>query len=401
MPQRMRRVSILLFFLAMLGINGCTGDTGGAINTAEKPEGGYLPTQDNYYGVAVVDQDDAWVVGQRGVVLHLTEGGRNVEAQETGLRNAWYSASFVDAQDGLISGEYGTIMRTRDGGKTWQRLSVDIPVPKEEVLVMGVDPTKDNVEMREAALPHIFSLARAETNPPYIWGVGERGTIVHSSNGGESWENLSLGHDVMLNGVYFVSETEGWIVGEFGTIIHTTDGGRTWEDQTEVLGLPKYLEPGVSDEEAYLASIPELHLEDLYFYDVGFNNPLEGYIVGLSGFLLQTSDGGKTWHYTHGDTYDHLFKIALANQQQGIVSGAVGTILTGGSEKKWKPLEDVQEHVYTWLRDVDFAPDGVFGVASGGNGTILITEDAGSKWGAVPRETLQMAGVRARTQPES
>ena len=401
MLQRLRPVFALPLLLVILGISGCMEDTGEAINTAEKPEGKYLPTQDNYYGVAVVDQDNAWVVGQRGVVLHLTEGGRNVEAQETGLRNAWYSASFVDAQDGLISGEYGTIMRTRDGGKTWRRLSVDIPVRKEEVLVMGVDPTKDNVELREAALPHVFSLTRAKTNPLYIWGVGEWGTIVHSSNGGESWENLSLGSDVMLNGVYFVNETEGWVVGEFGTILHTTDGGRTWEDQTEVLGLPRYLEPGVSDEEAYLASIPELHLEDLYFYDVGFANPLEGYVVGLSGFLLQTSDGGKTWHYTHGDTYDHLFKIALANQKTGVVSGAVGTILTGGSEKKWTPLEDVQEHVYTWLRDVDFAPDGVFGVASGGNGTILITEDAGSKWGAVSREALQMAGVRARTQPGS
>jgi len=41
------------------------------------------------------------------------------------------------------------------------------------------------------------------------------------------WQN-PLPQGNWLNDVMFVNETTGWAVGDRGTIIHTTDGGQSW-----------------------------------------------------------------------------------------------------------------------------------------------------------------------------
>ena len=86
---------------------------------------------------------------------------------------------------------------------------------------------------------------------------------------GATWEDRSLGKDITLNAVTFVDEKEGWIVGEFGTILHTSDGGETWQRSEEITGLPPYAED-VTEEVALRVGIPPLSKDDLYIFDVSF-----------------------------------------------------------------------------------------------------------------------------------
>ena len=45
------------------------------------------------------------------------------------------------------------------------------------------------------------------------------------------WQNPKpQGND--LNDVQFFNNQEGWAAGDYGTIMHTTDGGVTWEFQS-------------------------------------------------------------------------------------------------------------------------------------------------------------------------
>ena len=50
----------------------------------------------------------------------------------------------------------------------------------------------------------------------------------YSYDGGATWTNQmgSLGSTTMFKGVYFVNSTTGWVVGENGTILKTTTGGQ-------------------------------------------------------------------------------------------------------------------------------------------------------------------------------
>src|SRR4030095_15978565 len=67
--------------------------------------------------------------------------------------------------------------------------------------------------------------------PTEGWAVGDRGTILHSNNGGVLWEQVQIDAIEELLGVDFVSSQQGWIVGARGTILHTNDGGQSWHLQ--------------------------------------------------------------------------------------------------------------------------------------------------------------------------
>jgi photosystem II stability/assembly factor-like uncharacterized protein len=66
----------------------------------------------------------------------------------------------------------------------------------------------------------------------HAWIVGRPGSLVlHTWDGGRSWQAQQTGQPLPLHGVHFVNQQQGWAVGELGTILATRDGGRTWKAQ--------------------------------------------------------------------------------------------------------------------------------------------------------------------------
>jgi photosystem II stability/assembly factor-like uncharacterized protein len=370
--------AVLMFSLSCL--SGC--EHGGAdadvverLNAAGKSKAGIFPDREDYYGVFVLDDNNAWAVGNRGVVIHLANKGTQVGVLPTWIEKALYDVDFVDAQHGVAVGQDGLIVTTKDGGKTWEQAKIDLPL-----------------EDWRPGPPHIFSISRG-ADPQKIWGAGPGGTIIRSRDGGRTWEDKSLNRDVTLNGIAFANDTEGWVVGEFGTILHTGDGGDTWQEQKNVQNLPKYTRPELSEEDAIKQRVPQLYLEDLFLVSVAFRNEKEGYVTGESGILLTTADGGVTWTNVSSGGFNTLLSVAPAGARHApIASGVLGTLAVFDGEK-WSPLPDVREHVLTWLRDVDFAKESGFGLACGGKGTILVTQDGGKTWKALDKGLLEKAAV--------
>lgn len=73
------------------------------------------------------------------------------------------------------------------------------------------------------------------------WAVGEPhwnqaskeyvGTIIRTTDGGQTWTAQTAPGAQGLNGVAFVDADNGWAVGAGGTILHTTNGGALWTRQ--------------------------------------------------------------------------------------------------------------------------------------------------------------------------
>ena len=63
------------------------------------------------------------------------------------------------------------------------------------------------------------------------WAVGTAGTILHTVDGGNTWEVQTSGTVNDLFDVCFTDLYKGWAVGQGGTILFTSDGGDTWEEQ--------------------------------------------------------------------------------------------------------------------------------------------------------------------------
>jgi photosystem II stability/assembly factor-like uncharacterized protein len=381
--RRFWRPAALVVIFSLFLLSGC--EQGGAdaeikqkLEAQGRSKGSVLPDREDYYGVFVLDENNAWAVGNRGVVLHITDKGEKVTFLPTWVEKALYNVDFIDTQNGLAVGQDGLIVKTSDGGKTWKQVKFEVPLLEWQV-----------------AQPHVFSMSRG-TDLNKVWAVGPVGLIIYSQNGGETWESLSLGRDVTLNGVAFANDTEGWVAGEFGTILHTTDGGRTWQEQKNVHNLPKYTRPDLSEEDAIRQRVPPLYLEDLFLVSVAARNAREAYVTGESGILLKTEDGGETWTNVSSGSFNTLLSVSLASsgQRSDVATGVLGTLATG-SNGEWRNLPDVREHVLTWIRDVSFAKGGNFGLACGGKGTILVTHDGGKTWQLLAKEKLAQAGASA------
>ena len=378
LPLPWCRAATVVAILTLFCLSGCEGgadeDITRKLNSMGKSRGSVFPDREDYYGVFVLDENNAWVVGNRGIILHLADKGEKATLLPTWVEKALYNVDFTDAQNGLAIGQDGLIIKTSDGGKTWKQVKLELPL-----------------QDWQAAQPHIFSLSRG-ADPNKVWAVGPVGTIIHSKDGGETWENQSLGRDVTLNGVAFANDTEGWVAGEFGTILHTSDGGQTWQEQKSVRNLPKFTRPELSEEDALRQRVPQLYLEDLFLTAVAFRNPREGYITGESGILLRTDDGGETWTNVSSGSFNTLLSVTLTSAGQSVATGVLGTLATANNGT-WSLLPDVREHVLTWIRDVSFAKNSGFGLACGGKGTILVTEDGGMTWQPLDKKKLEQAAA--------
>jgi photosystem II stability/assembly factor-like uncharacterized protein len=373
---RRRGITVVAVF-ALSCLPGCGGgeeDIAHKLDRMGKSIAPVFPDKEDYYGTFVLDENNAWVVGNRGVIVHITDKGEKATLLPTGVERALYEVSFTDAQNGLAIGQDGLIIKTNDGGKTWKQVKFEVPL-----------------QDWQKSLPHVFAMSRG-SDPNKVWAVGPVGMIIYSQDGGETWGNLSLGRDVTLNGVAFANDTEGWTVGEFGTILHTTDGGRTWQEQKNVLNLPKFTRPDLSEEDALKQRIPQLYLEDLFLVAVSFRDPLNGYIAGETGILLKTGDGGETWTRAPIDGFNTLLSITSNDQNIDVATGVLGTLATD-SGGQWQVLPDIREHVLTWLRDASFAKGSGYGLACGGKGTILVTRDGGKTWQRLAKEKLEQAAA--------
>jgi len=367
-------VTSTLLSLSGCGRGGAEEDITSKLNSMGRSKGNVFPDREDYYGVFVLDENNAWAVGSRGIILHITDKGEKVATLPTWVEKALYDIDFTDAQNGLAIGQDGLIIKTGDGGKTWKQVKLELPLQEWQ-----------------AAQPHLFSMSRG-TDPNKVWAVGPVGTIIYSKDGGETWENLSLGRDVTLNGVSFANDSEGWVVGEFGTILHTSDGGKTWQEQKNVLNLPKYTRPDLSEEDAIKQRVPPLYLEDLFLVAVDFRSSREGYVAGESGILLKTEDGGETWTNVSSGSFNTLLSVSLASagQHADVATGVLGTVATR-SNGQWSILPDIHEHILTWIRDVSFAKSGGLGLACGGKGTVLVSRNGGRTWQPLAKEKLVQA----------
>ncbi len=183
------------------------------------------------------------------------------------------------------------------------------------------------------------------------WVVGLNGTILATTDGGQTWKKQNSATDVLLESVNFVDGEHGWVVGFRGTILATTDGGQTWKTQNS--GTEKYLN------------------------SVAFVNRKRGWIVGSDGTVVSTTDGGQTWEKHDSGTAGWLQCVAFPDEEGGWAFGSGGTILATTDGGRTWTRQSTGSDVY--LYSVAFV-DGKHGWAVGQGETILATADGGSTW---------------------
>ena len=62
----------------------------------------------------------------------------------------------------------------------------------------------------------------------HCWETANRGKIFRTTNSGATWIPYNVGVGRNLYDIFFVDKLNGWAVGASGTIVASTDGGNSW-----------------------------------------------------------------------------------------------------------------------------------------------------------------------------
>lgn len=152
----------------------------------------------------------------------------------------------------------------------------------------------------------------------YDFSVGSNGTILRSSNYGLNWSVVASGSSNNLNAVSSDAAGNGYVVaaGEKGTILRSTSYGFNWNN----------------------VNIPDTTVN---FYcinkPISFGNEIYNFhIAGSQGKIFKSTNRGATWVSKNSGTTHTLRSIYFVNEDSGVVVGDSGTVrFTTNAGETW------------------------------------------------------------------
>lgn len=144
--------------------------------------------------------------------------------------------------------------------------------------------------------------------------VGDHGAVWRTSDGGATWQFVSVPTRGSLRSVSLLTTQVGWIAGvewlpyarlPSGVLLRTTDGGQTWHS---------------------VGQGPLPAIEYVRFFDLD-----EGLLVGRSTLsgpsgVWRTADGGKSWQPVAGPNVPGWNAARCVTPERGLLAGAEGHV---------------------------------------------------------------------------
>lgn len=289
---------------------------------------------------------------------------------------------------------------------------------------------------REIAKPvHRFDqLKAAAVNHRRIVVVGDYGTVLSTTDQGESWQRTRLptraslvavascddGSFVAIDTVRnaWVSDSEGanwqqrplgteespmavacdprgrfWVTASFSTLISSDDRGVSWQEQSQQEDMQFTHIQWFDAEQAVVAG----EFGSLYFTADGgeswlrgndipkefypmaahFNSPQEGWVAGLSGTILHTADGGETWDRQPAESKAPIYSL-IADGDQLYATGDSGTLLHL-LDGEWRALPDIPRMFSYLITAVPVAGERLLVTGGRGNLSPVVIADSGEK----------------------
>jgi len=222
--------------------------------------------------------------------------------------------------------------------------------------------------------------------------VGIHGVIIYSDDNGQSWTQAAVPVDVTITCVAFANAQDGWAAGHDGAILHTTDGGATWQlqlngDQVNQLIL-QAAQTAVADNDPSPGT-PRAIMRANHFLAGGAENPFlsilaidsqNALVFGAYRMVMKTTDGGKSWADWSLDVADplshNLYDVTTVGKDIYLV-GEAGSVFRSTDGGKSFPAVTVPA-ISTLFKVLPTADGGVFvcGVA----GLAFSSRDQGTSW---------------------
>jgi photosystem II stability/assembly factor-like uncharacterized protein len=271
----------------------------------------------------------AFATGSAGTLARTTDAGRtwtNVGVPTTG---DVIDASFPFPSTGYALDSSGTLLRSKNGGGSWSLLNTGTQTQPASVLALDANRVLligprglrrshnggNSFAGVRGAIAHA-SIQRADLAHGAVFAYGPRALFV-STNGGANWTAVNRPpRKSSLRTVDFITRKRGFVLDRQGRVWATSNRGKHW---TQLVATGT-----------------------LSAYDLAFTAANRGYLainsfgIQRGGFLLKTSDGGKTWHpqlvSSHALTRYGIATSGGATDFATDTSGALFATTTGGDQ---------------------------------------------------------------------
>jgi len=210
----------------------------------------------------------------------------------------------------------------------------------------------------------LLTVVRAESDPQDHWIVLPKPTTQN------------------LNKTFFLDSLKGWVVGNRGTILKTTDGGTTWQAQGATI-------------------TNDLHEVFMLNEDIGWALGLEYYTDTASWYgtyILKTTNGGAVWQAEQFPGNDLLHTIVYLDSLTGWLGGEYGVLVgTTNGGASWFPAEVDSSIFARWpMRRLKFSSR-QHAIAVGGRidfiGVVWQTTNGGQRWTATGAGLEPLLGI--------
>lgn len=200
--------------------------------------------------------------------------------------------------------------------------------------------------------------------PGANFAAGEDGVALKTSDGGATWQSLTVGTTETLYAGYTTKDFNVTVVGETGTVFHSLDGGATFSASTS--GTTARL------------------------YGAWSDSNFDFVAVGAMGTILRSSDDSKTFAAEVSGVQADLHAV-----QGGFAVGDSGVLLRGQAKGSWTAITSGTSAA---LWGTGGASNEMFAV--GEQGTILHSRDLGATWAPQASGTMQtLRGVTYDADP--
>jgi len=270
-------------------------------------------------------------------------------------------------------------------------------------LVIGITPSGAAAQWQAQSSPTDAELrGLSVVSPSVVWASGQRGTVLHTLDGGQHWAHDTIPDAATLDlraiAATSASTAHAISIADSSRIYRTTDGGRTWSRR-------------------WSATRKGTFLDAIRFWDarhgIAMSDPVEGKLL-----VLVTDDGGDSWREIPAERLPPALEGEGGFAASGTCLAVFGAsdvwIATGGA--KAARLYHSPDRGMTWaVHDTPLragvASAGVFsvafrdarhGVIAGGDyekptlrgRNLAVTSDGGATW-TLTDSTASPAGYRS------
>lgn len=172
------------------------------------------------------------------------------------------------------------------------------------------------------------------------YAVGQTGTILKTTNGGDNWVSQVSGTANQLNSVRFFNASTGYTAGNTGTILKTTNGGTNWVAQTSGTTEHLFDMSMIDASTIYLAKNFSLTSSVLRtvnggtnwtsqgitgsFNSIYFPSASTGYVVGSTSAGNRTTNSGANWIAMSFPVAGNYRSVFFTSETTGYCAGQLG-----------------------------------------------------------------------------